>query len=733
MLRFDWGNVVGKMRIRYRRQSKFLALALTSFVLAGAAQPAQAQYIQQGQKLIGTNGSTDALQGYSVALSADGNTALVGGPYDNGQAGAVWFYTRTGGVWSQQGSKLTVTDNVSNARFGWAVALSADGNTALIGGPADNTTFGGAAWVFTRSGGVWSEQAKLLATDLGRYFGDPVLLGTSVALSADGNTAVVGAPQDASLTGGPGGVAVVFIRASGAWGEQQRIAGSVNGVVQAAAQGTSVALSADGNTAAVGAPGYNNGDPSDGAVWIITRSNGVWSQQGGTLIGTGGTSGGSHQGTSVALSADGNTLLESGPADSGGGYSAGAAWAFARSGSVWSQQGGKLFVNSATLQGQSVALSANGNVGIVGAPGSGPGQVLVYARSGGTWSQQGGSLQGTGGDGNTAQGSSVALSADGNTLLEGGDTYNNGAGAAWVFRRSVNTHDFNGDGMSDIAWRDTGGNVAVWLMNGATPAGLAALGTVPTAWSIVGQRDFNGDHDADLLWRNNTSGDTVIWFMSGTQMSSSAYIGNIPSTWSVIATGDFNGDGKGDILWRDGSGNVAVWLMNGGTVSSSAGLGNVPAQAWAVVGTGDYNGDGMTDLLWRDTGGNIAIWFMNGTQIASSAGLGNIPTSWSVVGSGDFNGDGKGDIVWRNSNGDTSIWLMNGASLLSGVGIGNVAAPLWSIVQTGDYDGNGMSDLLWRDTNGNVVIWFMNGATVASTGGVGNIPMIWTVQSASAE
>src|SRR3984957_8126112 len=294
MLRFDWGNVVGKMRIRYRRQSKFLALALTSFVLAGAAQPAQAQYIQQGQKLIGTNGSTDGLQGYSDALSADSNTVLVGGPYDNGQAGAVWFYTRTGGVWSQQGSKLTVTDNVSNARFGWAVALSADGNTALIGGPADNTTFGGAAWVFTRSGGVWSEQAKLLATDLGRYFGDPVLLGTSVALSADGNTAVVGAPQDASLTGGPGGVAVVFIRASGAWGEQQRIAGSVNGVVQAA-----------------------------------------------------------HQGTSVALSADGNTLLESGPADSGGGYSAGAAWAFARSGSVWSQQGGKLFVNSATLQGQS--------------------------------------------------------------------------------------------------------------------------------------------------------------------------------------------------------------------------------------------------------------------------------------------------------------------------------------------------------------------------------------------
>jgi FG-GAP repeat len=94
----------------------------------------------------------------------------------------VWVYIRSGGAWSQQGSKLTVTDNISNARFGWAVALSADGNTALIGGPADNTMFDGAAWVFTRSGGVWSEQAKLTANDLGRSFGVTVLQGTSVAI-----------------------------------------------------------------------------------------------------------------------------------------------------------------------------------------------------------------------------------------------------------------------------------------------------------------------------------------------------------------------------------------------------------------------------------------------------------------------------------------------------------------------------------------------------------------------
>jgi FG-GAP-like repeat/FG-GAP repeat len=734
MRTFNWANSAKEMRKRsLNRQSGFLMLAvIASF--AGAPQPAQAQYIQR-PKLIGTNGSTDALQGFSVAVSADGNTALVGGPFDNSQAGAVWVCIRSGGVWSQQGSKLTVTDNISNARFGYSVALSADGNTALIGGPADNTMFGGAAWVFTRSGGVWSEQAKLVASDLARSFGVTVLQGTSVALSADGNTAVVGAPQDASLTGGGGitGVAVVFIRSAGVWSEQQRIAGSANGMIAAAAQGTSVALSADGNTAAVGAPGYNNGAPSDGAVFIVTRSNGVWSQQGSALIGTGGTSGGSHQGQSVALSADGNTLLEGGPADGGGGASAGAAWAFTRSGSSWSQQSGKLFLSasSATVQGQSVALSANGNVGIVGAPGSGPGHVLVYARTGGTWSQQGGSLQGTGGDGNTAQGTAVALSADGNTMLEGGDGFNNGAGAAWFFRRSVNTHDFNDDGMSDIAWRDTGGNVAVWLLNGATPSAATLLANVPPAWSVVGQRDFNGDGRVDLLWRD-TGGNTAIWFMNSTQVSSSISIGNISTNWTVVGTGDFNGDTKGDILWRDNSGNTAIWLMSGAAVVSSGVLGNVPG-TWAVAGTGDFNGDGFADILWLDNQGNIAIWFMNGMTVSSASLVGSIPTSWTVAGIGDFNGDGMGDIVWRNSNGDTAIWLMNGAAVSSAAGLGNIPTQTWSLVQTGDYDGNGTSDLLWRDTNGNIAIWFMNGTTVASTGNVGNIATTWTVQSAGAE
>jgi FG-GAP-like repeat len=291
-------------------------------------------------------------------------------------------------------------------------------------------------------------------------------------------------------------------------------------------------------------------------------------------------------------------------------------------------------------------------------------------------------------------------------------------------------HDFNGDGMSDILWRDNSGDVAWWLVDGATILSSGGVGSIPAAWSIVGQRDFNGDGTADFLWRDDL-GNTSIWFMNGTTVASAATVGNIPINWSVVGVGDFNGDGIGDFLWRDSSGDLAVWLMNKATVMSSAGLGNVPTN-WTVVGVGDFNGNGMSDILWQDSLGNTSVWFMNGTTVASAETVGNIPINWSAVGVGDFNGDGKSDIVWRDAIGDTSIWLMNGAAVLSAGVLGNISTA-WSIALVGDYNGDGMSDLLWRDSLGNTAVWFMNGTAVASTGGMGNIPTNWTVQSVNAE
>ena len=111
------------------------AFAVLCAALLVASQPALAHFVQQGPKLVGTGAVGDADQGFSVAVSADGNTAIVGGPKDNAAAGAAWVFTRSGGVWSQQGSKLVGTGAVGAAAQGCSVALSADGNTAIVGGP----------------------------------------------------------------------------------------------------------------------------------------------------------------------------------------------------------------------------------------------------------------------------------------------------------------------------------------------------------------------------------------------------------------------------------------------------------------------------------------------------------------------------------------------------------------------------------------------------------------------
>ncbi len=154
-------------------------------------------WTQQGAKLAGAGEAGQAEFGKSVALSADGSTALIGGWSDNGNVGAAWIFTRSGTAWGQQGGKLTGTGETGEGEFGTSVALSADGNTALVGAPRDDDDVG-AAWVFTRSGSTWTQQGEKLTgtgeTGEGRF-------GSSLALSADGNTALVGAPRDDSEVG----------------------------------------------------------------------------------------------------------------------------------------------------------------------------------------------------------------------------------------------------------------------------------------------------------------------------------------------------------------------------------------------------------------------------------------------------------------------------------------------------------------------------------------------------
>ncbi len=394
------------------------------FVVVGPVLAESQTNPQQGSKLVGTGAVGPAEQGWSVALSADGNTAIVGGVADNRAAGAAWVFTRSGDVWTQQGSKLVGTGAVGSAGQAVSVGLSDDGNTAIVGGPWDSSRTG-AVWIHNRSGGVWTQQgSKMVGTGAVGHAGQ----GVSVALSADGNTAIVGGSGDNSDTG----AAWVYTHSGGLWTQQDsKLVGT--GAVGHAGQGISVALSDDGNTAIVGGVKDNSGT---GAAWVYTRSGGVWTQQGSKLVGTGAL-GNAEQGVSVALSGDGNTAIVGGSGDNSG---TGAAWLYTRSGGVWTQQGklvGTGSVGSAE-QGRSVALSGDGNTAVVGGVGdnSGSGAAWAHTRSGTNWTQQGSKLVGTGAVGHAGQGHSVALSADGNTAIVGGLTDNKVTGAAWVHTRS---------------------------------------------------------------------------------------------------------------------------------------------------------------------------------------------------------------------------------------------------------------------------------------------------------
>ena len=386
-------------------------------------------WTQQGPKIVSTTSVGEALQGWSVALSGDGTTAIVGGIYDYDNAGAAWIFVRSGNAWVQQGYKLYGIDATGGANQGWSVALSYDGGTAIMGGPGDGSGTG-AAWTFRRTNGIWSQETLKL---VGTGASGSASQGTSVALSSDGNTALVGGPGDSAGTG----AAWVFTRSPDSWSQQGgKITGSgaANGDY-GAGEGSALALAADGTIALIAGPTDNGGA---GAVWSFSRSGSSWGADGEKFLGTD-ARGNASQGTSVALSADGGTAVVGGPTDSTG---RGAAWVFTRSGASWRNIPGKLVADTGLSSGgRSVTMSGDGTTCVIGAPGDsgGTGGAWMFARGDSLWTRRGGKIRGSGSvdtAGGAAQGTSVAFSGDGLTLIIGGPGDNGGRGAAWVFARN---------------------------------------------------------------------------------------------------------------------------------------------------------------------------------------------------------------------------------------------------------------------------------------------------------
>jgi hypothetical protein len=376
--------------------------------------------VQQAKLLASDAASNDYLGGMSsqpfryapnpVTLSADGNIALVGAPSKDIADGAAYVFVRTGSTWTQQ-TRLIPDSLGVVGYFGISVALSADGSTALVGASGtylvSSSNFTGAVFVFTRSGTTWSQQAMLTGSDLtGRDE-----FGTSVALSTDGNTALVGQATYAPVTGIQGS-AYIFTRSGVTWSQQQKITASDSGTTDNFGQ--SVALSANGNTALVSAPFNSAGADRGGAAYSFTRSGVTWTQEakitgvtanqelgfsislsadGNTAALTGSSLsttsiyvrsastwsfqssiGISARYTKVSLSSDGNTALLGYPvANTDGANASGDAQLWSRSGTTWSQFGASLYpTNRAFVDyiGTGVAISDDANTVLVSAPGN---------------------------------------------------------------------------------------------------------------------------------------------------------------------------------------------------------------------------------------------------------------------------------------------------------------------------------------------------------------------------
>jgi len=273
-------------------------------------------------KLVPADGVASAYFGASVWLSGD--TALVGALADNDPStgpGSVYVFARTGTSWSQT-QKLTASDGMALAGFGTSIAV--DGDTAVISafGANGGVAGTGAAYVFTRTGTTWSEQAKLQASNAAA--GDHV--GESVALDSD--TALLGAPYHDGQGFDSGGV-YVFKRSGTTWSETQELGATDTGPLDHF--GSSLALGAD--LAVVGAHSANGAAGATGSAYVFALE-----PDGG--IGSGGAAGTSGAGGAAGSAAGGSAGLSMG--GSAGGLVGGSAGASgsATGGALGSESGG---------------------------------------------------------------------------------------------------------------------------------------------------------------------------------------------------------------------------------------------------------------------------------------------------------------------------------------------------------------------------------------------------------
>jgi hypothetical protein len=378
--------------------------------------------------------------GQSVALS--GETALIGAFQDDhtlpqvaSNGGSAYVFLRSGTTWSQQ-AKLVAADTGNDNRLGSSVAL--DGDIAVLGAPDPilNAPGPGSAYVFARTGALWTQQQKIQATDgaTGQR------LGSAVAVS--GSTLLASAPYQRSEAGEEAGSAYVYVLDAGAWGFQQKLTAGDG----ASRDVFGLSLAASGSSVLVGAPYDDSASGIDvGSAYVFNRNGSAWQIQGRLTSATAAAN--DYFGTSVAM--DGDYAVVGAPqidpeqeVDSLRGP--GKAFAFQRTGTVWSTSQ-SLVPSEAQANddffGLSVAVSSG--TAVVGAPRHDPlarvnaGAAYVFLESGGSWTQQAKLLPS---DSTTADQFGFAVGLSGQTAIVGAPLDNSpaaDAGSAYVFVRAA--------------------------------------------------------------------------------------------------------------------------------------------------------------------------------------------------------------------------------------------------------------------------------------------------------
>lgn len=379
---------------------------------------------QQQAKLMPSSAPESGMFGWSVAIKDD--TVLVGAVLSNG-SGAVYVFNRVGTVWAEQ-AMLVAADAGADDYFGWSVALDTD--IAVIGAALDDTSAGidsGSAYVFVRSGGVWSQQTQLLPSDAAAGDG----FGLAVALSGAG--ALIGAPFDDNSTGADSGSAYMYTSNLGAWSEQAKLT-AADGAAGDQFGGAVALLDA---RALVGAWQDDTAAGADaGSVHVFERSAGLWNATARLTASDAAAS--DFFGESVALGVD-TVVVGAFSHGTAAAQDAGAAYVYTSSGNQWLEQAqlrqadpaeGDNFAGSVAISGTTVLAGCNYDDNDAGID---AGSATVFTGSGPDWTEQ---AKLTAGVGHGLDLFGYALAIEGNTALI---STLRPAGAVHVFVRSGST------------------------------------------------------------------------------------------------------------------------------------------------------------------------------------------------------------------------------------------------------------------------------------------------------